>query len=315
MGAATVSMSTEEDLLSDIDLFEGSQSELHINPVNEHGMVFPAENAQNTIHDEMKPVHSPKVPRRITLEDDDAATANNSNDVATPLPLEERPEQTQSPKVSSPRRKSTKRRKNNRENPEPFKVDTPTKPDILCGQSRVCASHPGNRRFQAVLDDFLYRYDMATSKQEKMCMTKEVVSIIHADGGRFLKYKDGMWEEISTVAARDKVSHALRTKVASWKRQHQQLLQKEKDPFSRQSLARQSRKRSIRDSTSPISLERQESSKFNDLLQSQQTNFANLTTPPSTSRHHVRHSYNGGDEFYHNVSNHSQHSRRSNSSF
>merc|ERR1712193_58445 len=58
-------------------------------------------------------------------------------------------------------------------------------------------------------------------------MTKEVVSIIHADGGRFLKYKDGMWEEISNVAARDKVSHALRTKVASWKKQKQQLLVQE----------------------------------------------------------------------------------------
>merc|ERR1711862_780275 len=108
-------------------------------------------------------------------------------------------------------------------------------------------------------------------------MTKAIVSIIHDSGGRFLKYKDGMWEEISTVATRDKVSHALRTKVSSWRRQHQQLLQKEKDPFSRQSLARQSRKRSIRDSTaSPIPLERQESSsKSNDLLQSQQANFAN----------------------------------------
>merc|ERR1712232_1185051 len=44
-------------------------------------------------------------------------------------------------------------------------------------------------------------------------------------GGRFLKYKNGEWEEISNVAARDKVSHALRTKVASWKRQQQQLLE------------------------------------------------------------------------------------------
>merc|ERR1711865_1228085 len=33
------------------------------------------------------------------------------------------------------------------------------------------------------------------------------------------------WEEISTVAARDKVSHALRTKKAAWKRQQQHLLQ------------------------------------------------------------------------------------------
>jgi hypothetical protein len=32
-------------------------------------------------------------------------------------------------------------------------------------------------------------------------------------------YKDGVWCEISNVTARDKVSHALRTKVQSWKKQ------------------------------------------------------------------------------------------------
>lgn len=98
------------------------------------------------------------------------------------------------------------------------RVEKPIKDDILCGQSRVCANHPGNQYFQEVLESFASKYDRATSKQEKMCMTKEIVSRIHDTGGRFLKQRDGMWEEISTVAARDKVSHALRTKVASWKR-------------------------------------------------------------------------------------------------
>merc|ERR1712176_284350 len=61
--------------------------------------------------------------------------------------------------------------------------------------------------------------------QEKMCMTKEIVSKIHNSGGRFLRLKNKMWEEISTVAARDKVSHALRTKAASRKRRQEQILQ------------------------------------------------------------------------------------------
>merc|ERR1711907_518373 len=104
-------------------------------------------------------------------------------------------------------------------------VETPTEYDILCGQSRVCSNHRGNKCFQVVLDQFAERYDAATTKQEKMTMTKEVVSILHNAGGRFLKLKDGAWEEISNVAARDKVSHALRTKVASWKRQQRQLSQ------------------------------------------------------------------------------------------
>lgn len=95
----------------------------------------------------------------------------------------------------------------------------PTKFDVLCGQSRICANHTGNRRFQIVLDIYAPKYEVAKSKQEKMMLTKEIVGCIADSGGRFLKYKDGMWIEISNVTARDKVSHALRTKVQSWKRQ------------------------------------------------------------------------------------------------
>merc|ERR1712166_1166867 len=118
-----------------------------------------------------------------------------------------------------------------------IRVEIPNGFDILCGQSRLCASHTGNKRFQTVLDTYATRYDSATSKQEKMIMTKEIVACIHNSNGRFLKYRNssnnkdigGIWEEISNVAARDKVSHALRTKVSSWKRQQQQLLLQEKD--------------------------------------------------------------------------------------
>jgi len=99
--------------------------------------------------------------------------------------------------------------------------------DVLCGQSRVCASHAGNKRFQAILDLYAPKYHAVNSKQEKMALTKEIVSRITNSGGRFLKYKVGEWKEISTVTARDKVSHALRTKVASWRRQEDQEQQSE----------------------------------------------------------------------------------------
>lgn len=94
--------------------------------------------------------------------------------------------------------------------------------DVLCGQSRICAAHTGNKRFQAVLDVYAPKYSAVTSKQEKMTLTKEIVACIQESGGRFLRYKGGKWREISTVIARDKVSHALRTKVASWKRQQEE---------------------------------------------------------------------------------------------
>lgn len=109
---------------------------------------------------------------------------------------------------------------------EVTRVGVPHLFDVLCGQSRICASHTGNRRFQVVLDIYAPRYDLATSKQEKMSITKEIVGCIHKAGGRFLKYKEGAWEEIPDVQSRDKTSHALRTKVASWKRQLQEEVDK-----------------------------------------------------------------------------------------
>lgn len=104
----------------------------------------------------------------------------------------------------------------------PKRSGSPTKLDVLCGQSRSCAAHDGNKRFQAVLDMYAPKYSSVHSKQEKMNLTKEIVACITTSGGRFLKLKGGEWQEISTVAARDKVSHALRTKVASWKKQEQE---------------------------------------------------------------------------------------------
>lgn len=316
----TVSMSTDEDMLDDFELnFEGDQPNIvdtsntiqsNNNTLLDHtadtATVVTLKSTVPKSSDEKNFVVTPELPRNITMDTHQLSTMTAS---------------AKSKQTRQKQRKTSPSRKKKIKDEPSTRVEVPKNEDILCGQSRVCASHSGNQTFQQILGDYVHRYDIATSKQEKMQMTKAVVSIIHESGGRFLKYKDGMWEEISTVAARDKVSHALRTKVSSWKRQHQQLLQKEKDPFAppkRTSLSRQSRKRSIRDvGASPTPFE-QESSKFNSLLQSQQANFANMTTPAvSPSRHHVRHSYAG--EFYqthHNsIDNSSNHSRRSSSTF
>jgi len=99
------------------------------------------------------------------------------------------------------------------------KPETPTKRDILCGQSQVCASHPDNQIFRWILEDFARKYDSTSSKQEKICITKAVVSAIHSNDGRFVRFRDGTWEEISTVVARDNVSYVMRTQTAAWKRQ------------------------------------------------------------------------------------------------
>jgi len=142
----------------------------------------------------------------------------------------------------------------------PFRVEAPTDNDILCGQSRVCANHPGNQFFQRVLDDYTFPYNVATTKQEKMQMTKAIVASIHERGGRFLKQrKDGVFEEISTVAARDKVSHALRTKVASHKRSRQQ--QHDLQPRVSSSLAPGKRSSMSRNSIQAARHDRQSSNR------------------------------------------------------
>merc|ERR1711907_549732 len=79
---------------------------------------------------------------------------------------------------STSRKQSGKDKKDNnkRQHRVVVRVDTPTEFDILCGQSRFCANHRGNKCFSVVLDQFAERYDAATSKHEKMKMTKEVVA-------------------------------------------------------------------------------------------------------------------------------------------
>lgn len=324
--ATTVSMSTEDDLLDNFELdFEGDQTDI-VDSINNSNITtdIDIENTETAtvvslrssgIKMEENFVITPELPRNISLDTQQLSAA------ATIAKLKQRKQRKPSPSRSG----KTNDTKNDGNKPS-ARVAIPKSEDILCGQSRICASHPGNQTFQRVLGDYAHTYDIATSKQEKMQMTKAVVLTIHDSGGRFLKFREGMWEEISTVAARDKVSHALRTKVNSWKRQHKQLLKKDSDPFAppkRTSLSRHCRKRSIRDSSSsPVSFDerQQESSKFSDLLRSQQTNFANMAATPEErkSGHHVRHSYGGefyqsNHHHYNNNSHHCHHSRRSSS--
>jgi len=209
----------------------------------------------------------------------------------------------------------------------PFQVETPTDNDILCGQSRVCAIHPGNQFFQRVLDDYTYSYNMATTKQEKMQITKAIVASIHERGGRFLKQrKDGVFEEISTVAARDKVSHALRTKVASQKRTRQQqhelqfrasLTPDKRSSLSRSSIqvARQSRRSSNRSVTScpealrsdlaPIPFDGHETSEsiLSGLMQSQKEIYAAMGSLQNGYHNQSNNNNNNNNNNYNNSNN------------
>jgi hypothetical protein len=89
-----------------------------------------------------------------------------------------------------------------------------TNADILCGKDKTYSKHEGNMRFRRLIQDYVQPYQSATTKQQKMTITKEIVTQLETEySARFLKMVDihsGEWQEISTQNARDKTSHALR---------------------------------------------------------------------------------------------------------
>jgi len=93
----------------------------------------------------------------------------------------------------------------------PVRLSQPGEMDILCGKDRACALHKGSQRFRAVIDSYRARYQKATTKYDKMQITKEIYEVL-SQKSRFLKYvaEDRAWEEITPLAGRDKIGHALR---------------------------------------------------------------------------------------------------------
>ena len=99
------------------------------------------------------------------------------------------------------------------DNKSTMTVITETRPqDILCGKEKHCVSHQGSLDFRVVIDQYASKYAEAITKQEKMNVTKEIYDMLGAKNARFLKMnqKTKAWEELSSLLARDKISHALR---------------------------------------------------------------------------------------------------------
>jgi len=286
--ASTVSMSTEEEAaFDDFNLFDQDQPVMEqINSDNvDVRMTFSIEST-NQKSEKQTEAPAPKLSRRVSKEDHSCPK-----------------QQPKQGKVHNQTQSQSS--KENHITNEGAHVENPTDSDVLCGQSRTCSNHPGNKNFQDILDNFSHKYDTATSKQEKMCMTKEIVSKIHSSGGRFLRLKNKVWEEISTVAARDKVSHALRTKATSRKRRQEQVLpslstsRKSRSPtLSRSSINQHRqgnrRRRSSDPTLSPVGSSEiaqisSRASVIDDLMKSTHDMFTTLVTPGNiTSTNHRR---------------------------
>jgi hypothetical protein len=112
--------------------------------------------------------------------------------------------------------KKPKRRPRPRPKVEPeVKVHVePTPRDVLLGRGGRTNHHAGNRTYLEAKETIQDRY-MHASKNDKTAISQELVDIITARGGRFLKLDDEVqtrdkWYPVSNLVARKKASQTLR---------------------------------------------------------------------------------------------------------
>lgn len=91
-------------------------------------------------------------------------------------------------------------------------IAEPLQWDILCGKTKECIVHTGSKRFRSVIEAYKHLYIQALTKFDKMKVTKGIYELLTRANSRFLRYNEAQssWEELSVLAARDKVGHALR---------------------------------------------------------------------------------------------------------
>eukprot|EP00339_Tiarina_fusa_P026309 CAMPEP_0117083640 /NCGR_PEP_ID=MMETSP0472-20121206/58883_1 /TAXON_ID=693140 ORGANISM="Tiarina fusus, Strain LIS" /NCGR_SAMPLE_ID=MMETSP0472 /ASSEMBLY_ACC=CAM_ASM_000603 /LENGTH=579 /DNA_ID=CAMNT_0004812337 /DNA_START=121 /DNA_END=1861 /DNA_ORIENTATION=+ len=93
-------------------------------------------------------------------------------------------------------------------------IVVPNRLDVLFGRGKPIQEHFGNIRYHSLLDYYQNAYERS-KKFEKMQISQRVVDTVHAFVGRFLKQEGSGWVEVDDLVARDKVSHAFRTRRAN----------------------------------------------------------------------------------------------------
>ena len=91
---------------------------------------------------------------------------------------------------------------------------------IVCTRNSSMHKNPGNKRYNAMIQEYRERYQACSQREEKTQITKTVIKEVEAYGGRFVKFcsESETWVEIDSDAKREKVSHALRIAGTSKKR-------------------------------------------------------------------------------------------------
>jgi hypothetical protein len=93
-----------------------------------------------------------------------------------------------------------------------YHVAFPNHKDILLGRGKPYQDYHGDQRLARIVDLYRERYQKATERFEKMCISTDVMKRIQESGGHFLQRKPEGWEEVSDFVARQKVCQALRSK-------------------------------------------------------------------------------------------------------
>jgi len=82
--------------------------------------------------------------------------------------------------------------------------------DVLFGRGWPIMKHLGNVHFRGMIQTHLERYKNETSKRAKTLVAQSIVTMVKANGGRFLKEDSGWWVEVTDNMARQKVTVAFR---------------------------------------------------------------------------------------------------------
>jgi hypothetical protein len=87
--------------------------------------------------------------------------------------------------------------------------DHVTLKDVLLGRGGKINTHLGNRQFRSLVTSHQYSYLLA-KKNEKAFIAKQIVEIVHSNGGRFLRPEGDDWAPVPIQRAISKTSQALR---------------------------------------------------------------------------------------------------------
>lgn len=117
------------------------------------------------------------------------------------------------PKVKSHRQWLKNRRSQEDAHSSSEVIVVPGRLDILLGRGKPIQEHFGNLRYHVLLDYYQPAYERA-KKFDKMQIAQRIVNAVHEYSGKFLKQEGAGWVAVDDVVARDKVSHAFRTRRA-----------------------------------------------------------------------------------------------------